>query len=276
MPESNRSAEMVHYPRLYWSFVRYCLVRELGFRFNFIARGLAGVGWLCLLVFFFEVIFGNTRAIGDWSRDEYLFLMGTWFVLYGIVEMLFLTNFTRFSELIRTGNLDFVLTKPVDEQFLVSSERVDWAELPGIVFGMGLCVYAAVTGALPVTITKVGGYILLLIFGIGILYSFMLMLASLSVWIVRTQSLHEMWFYVVQFGRYPSEIYGDYALGIGIRFLLMYLIPVLLAVNIPSRLAVKSVDDWFVGYMMAVTIALLFVSRWFFQKALRAYRSASS
>jgi ABC-2 type transport system permease protein len=264
------------YSKLYWSFIRYCFVRELGYRFNFIARAVTGVGWLLLLVFYFDLIFGKTEHIGDWNREEYYFLMGTWFILYGLVETLFLANCTRFSELVRTGNLDFMLTKPIDTQFLASLERIDWAEIPSVFFGIGLTVYATWAGQLPMGLGRVIGFLLLVTCGIAILYSFMITLASISVWIVRTQSLHELWFYIVQFGRYPSEIYGTGSLGMGIRFLLLYLVPVMLAINVPARFAAKTIDSWMVGYMIMAAALLLLGSRWFFYVALNRYRSASS
>ena len=40
-----------------------------------------------------------------------------------------MTNADEFSELIRTGNLDFALLKPIDTQFLVSLQRIDWSSL---------------------------------------------------------------------------------------------------------------------------------------------------
>lgn len=272
----NTEWRLARYPRLYANLVRYCLVRELGFRFNFLARAIAGVGWLLLMVLYFDLIFGKTKSIGDWDRLEYFFLMGTWFVMYGIIEALFLENCTRFSELIRTGNLDFLLLKPVDPQFLATFERVDWAEIPGILFGIGLLIYSTVVGHLGVTFERAVGYVALLMCGVAILYSFMLMLASLSVWVVRTQSLHELWFYIVQFGRYPAEIYSDGLLGISIRILLLYLLPVMLAINVPARFAVKTIEWGYIGYSIFAAAALLFLSRRFFLLALERYRSASS
>lgn len=264
------------YFRLYGSFVRYCLVRELSFRFNFIARAVTGVAWLILIVFYFDLIFGKTTSIGGWNRSEYFFLMGTWFILYGLIEALFLENCTRFSELIRTGNLDFMLLKPVDAQFLASFERIDWAELPGILFGTGLLFYSSITGHLPITPFRIAGFLVLLVCGVGILYSFMLALASISVWVVRTQSLHELWFYIVQFGRSPYEIYSDSMLGLAIKVMLLYIIPVMLAVNIPARFAVKAFDWPMIIYTVVMTGVLLFLSRRFFYVALERYRSASS
>jgi ABC-2 type transport system permease protein len=267
---------LVRYPLLYAKFVRYCLVREMSFRFNFLARAAVSVGWLFLLVLYFDLIFGKTRSIGDWSRSEYLFLMGTWFFVQGFVEVFFLENCTRFSELIRTGNLDFVLLKPVDAQFLASLERIDIAEIPSTLFGLGLVTYATYVGNLPVSWGRAVGFLLLSMCGIAILYSFMLMLASISVWVVRTQSLHELWFYIVQFGRYPSEIYGDSILGISIRVALLYIVPVMLAVNVPAGFAIKTVAGPFILYTVVAAFVLLAFSRWFFYRALERYRSASS
>ena len=38
-------------------------------------------------------------------------------------------NCEDISELIRTGGLDFALLKPIDTQFLISLEKVDWSSL---------------------------------------------------------------------------------------------------------------------------------------------------
>ena len=47
-----------------------------------------------------------------------------------------MTNADEFSELIRTGELDFALLKPIDTQFLISLQRVDWSSLGNFLFGL--------------------------------------------------------------------------------------------------------------------------------------------
>ena len=52
--------------------------------------------------------------------------------------------------------------------------------------------------------------------GTAIAYSFMLLLTSLSVWMVRNQSLMEMWWLFSSLARYPKEIFaGEYAGPLG-------------------------------------------------------------
>lgn len=264
------------YPRLYRAFAAYCLARELTFRVNFITRCVTGVAWLGILVLFFQLIFLRTGRIGDWDRHEYLFFMGTGFVLNGLVSLLFMENFSNLAELIKSGNLDFALTKPIDEQFLLSCQKMDWSAVPNIGFGVVLLGNACWNTGTAITPTLVFGYVVLLLAGLAVLYSLMLAMASSSVWIVRNTGLYEAWFYVTQFSRYPAEIYRGNALGYFLNFTLSFVLPILLAVNVPARFGMKLVTWPPALYLVAAAIASLVASRWFFRFALRSYRSASS
>ena len=66
-------------------------------------------------------------TVAGWPEDEYLFFVGCFFALNGLIETLFLENCNDFAELVRTGDLDFLLLRPIDEQFLITCRRVDWA-----------------------------------------------------------------------------------------------------------------------------------------------------
>jgi ABC-2 type transport system permease protein len=202
--------------------------------------------------------------------------MGTYFLIGSVVDTIFLEGCARFSELVRTGNLDFVLTKPVDEQFLLSFERIDWAEAPTAAMGLGLVTYSTVARGIEPTFELVAGYLLLVAAGVALLYSFMLMISSLSVWLVRSQWFLELWFMVMLFARYPADIYRGGILASTVRITLTFVIPVLLAINIPARFGAKYID-WPSGLLLiGVAAFLLFVSRQFFFFALSRYRSASS
>ena len=71
--------------------------------------------------------------IADWSEPQYFFFVGCFFALNGLIETLFLENCNEFAELVRTGDLDFLLLKPIDEQFLISCRKVDWSTAPNVI-----------------------------------------------------------------------------------------------------------------------------------------------
>ena len=88
---------------------------------------------------FYLIIFEHTGSIGEgtgWDRDRFfLFIATTWFI-NSLVQAFFMPNAQEFSELIRTGGLDFALLKPIDTQFLISFRRVDWSQLSNFFVGM--------------------------------------------------------------------------------------------------------------------------------------------
>jgi ABC-2 type transport system permease protein len=193
-------------------------------------------------------------------------------------------NCANFSELIRKGDLDFVLLKPIDTQFLVSFQKIELAMLNQVLLAGALLGYALfslhekgrlVGGIGPLDVAM---YLLLIAVGVAFFYSLMIALASTSVWLGRNQGLYDFWFYITVFARYPASIYSGTPVGELLRFAFSYVVPILLVVTVPARVVTaKSLEpSWITAVAIAATLAGLFVSRGIFQWSLRHYRSASS
>ncbi len=213
----------------------------------------------------------------------YAFLATTMFI-NSIVQAFFMPNAEEFSELIRTGGLDFALLKPIDTQFLISLQRIEWSALVNFFAGIVLLAVSlhqlANTPANPLVVTplRVTLYIFFSACGVVILYSLMITLSATSVWLGRNQSLYDFWFYITSFSRYPREIYQG-ALGTPMQWVFTFIVPVLVVVNVPARLLAWpfSHQSWpLVGFALVAAAGSLAASRWIFQRALGAYRSASS
>ena len=93
------------------------------------------------------VIYRNVDVIQGWSREQYFAFMATGMLINAIVEMFFMPNCAHFSELIRTGNLDFALLKPIDTQFLISFEKLDLGSFCQLVLPACLMASAITTTA---------------------------------------------------------------------------------------------------------------------------------
>jgi ABC-2 type transport system permease protein len=268
-------ATIARYTRLLGSLARYTLAREMAFRGNFLVKVSVEVLWLLILLAFYRTVFVRTQSVAGWSEAEYLFFVGCFFALNGLIETLFLENCNEFAELVRTGDLDFLLLRPIDEQFLISCRRVDWATAPNVLMGGALMLFALVQMGWRFDAGRLAGFVVLFACGVLIAYSFMLMLTSLSVYLVRNQSLMEMWWLFSSLARYPKEIFaGTWADPIG-RFF-TYILPILLVVNVPAATMVKALEPGLIAFTVVATVGSVAVSRWFFRRALRAYRSASS
>ena len=239
---------------------------------------------------FYLIIFQYTDSIGQgsgWDRDKFfLFIATTWFI-NSLVQAFFMPNAEEFSELIRTGGLDFALLKPIDTQFLVSFRRIDWSALSNFVAGFIIATFALFalatreTDPMIPSAWSIALYVVFLACGVTIMYSLMICLSATSIWLGRNQTLYSFWFYITNFSRYPMEMYNR-GWGKPLFGFFTFVVPVLLVVNVPARLLAKPInprtrEDWLlIGWAIIATILSVLVSRWIFQRALASYRSASS
>jgi ABC-2 type transport system permease protein len=272
-----------------WTFARNSLVRDMTFRTNFVIECVSSLSWIAMNLGFYLLVFKHADMIGPgtgWGRWQFFVFLATTWIINALVEMFFMNNCEEFSELIRTGRLDFALLKPIDTQFLVSLQRIEWSAVPNLVMGcllLGLSVSRLLEGEPPIVLTPLTALLYLLYVGCGvvIMYSLMISLAATSIWLGRNQSLYDFWFYITNFSRYPMEIYaGRYGLPLRIAF--TYIVPVMLVINVPARLVAQPLGlgdelTWRLALLApGFALASFLASRWVFVRALRSYRSASS
>ena len=274
------------YFRVFLTFVRNSLVRDMMFPANFIIETISSFGWVMMNVGFYILIFRYTAQIGAggsegaaWDKYQFFVFIATSMFINSVVQMFFMTNADEFSELIRTGNLDFALLKPIDTQFLISLRKIEWSSLANFLVAALLMGYALPrVDGFELTIWQVLLYPIYVSMGIVILYSLTIVLAAASVWLGRNTSIYDFWFYITTFSRYPMEIYSG-PVGGWIRWGFTFLLPVLIVVNVPARMLAKPLRpeySYLAGFAILATILSFMISRWVFQRALLSYRSASS
>jgi ABC-2 type transport system permease protein len=260
------------------------------FRSNFVLDCVSSLSWLLMNLGFYLIVFSHVKSIGvdtGWGKDEfYVFLATTW-LINSIVQAFMMPNAQEFSELIRTGGLDFALLKPIDTQFLISFRKVEWSSLSNFGLGLIILVYAVyrlsdrVSPAWELGMVTVILYFVFIACGVALLYSLMICLAATSIWLGRNQSLYDFWFYITNFSRYPMEIYQT-GWGLPLWYIFTFFVPVLVVVNVPARLIAQPLSprqpwEWgLVGFSVIATILSIVLSRWVFQRALKSYSSASS
>ena len=279
-----------NYWKVFLTFARNSLVRDMTFRMNFFLQCVSSIGWTLMNVGFYLIVFQYADTIGEgsgWDRDRFfLFIATTWFI-NSLVQAFFMPNAQEFSELIRTGGLDFALLKPIDTQFLISFRRVDWSALSNFIAGLVIAAVSLNTLAtrdqdpMVPSLISVVLYVFFVACGVAIMYSLMICLSATSIWLGRNQTLYNFWFYITNFSRYPMEMYNR-GFGKPLYGFFTFIVPVLLVVNVPARLIAKplsprSNEEWMlVGWAILATVLSVLASRWVFGRALASYRSASS
>jgi ABC-2 type transport system permease protein len=268
----------LYYGRVWRAFFATALIRELQFRSNFVTTIVTRAFWFVVQLLLFDLIYREVPLINDWNRAEYFGFMATGMLINALVEMFFMPNCAQISELIRTGDLDYALVKPIDTQFLVSCEKMELPMLFQVALALGLLFYSIRESGHAVEWRNVVVYLALVIAAVTFFYSLMISLACTSIWFGRNQGLLDFWFYITIFARYPGSIYSGSPVGEVIRFAFSYVVPILLVVTVPARVVMDMVLEptWLTGLTITAAAMTFLVARMIFHWSLRYYRSASS
>ena len=280
------------YFKVLLTFARNSLIRDMAFRTNFILQCISSMSWALMNFALFKIIYQFTDSIGresGWHENEFFVFLGTIWLINSLMQTFFMANAQEFSELIRTGKLDFALLKPIDTQFLISFPRVNWSQIPNGMLGVGLIIYSVRALQLEtgkdyeLSLFALAAFLFFVACGTMVMYSVMIVLASTSIWLGRNQHLYNFWFYITNFYRYPMEIYQRNGIGWALWGTFTFVVPILVVSNIPARFLAQPLGTPFktwelalAAYAFFAAVASLLVSRAVFKLALGSYRSASS
>jgi ABC-2 type transport system permease protein len=261
----------MRYLRLLSIFYKNSILKELEYRANFIANVFMSILWLGWAIVGVSVFFLHRDKMGDWTYPEVLMVVGLFTFFNGVMEALLRPNVGAVIEQIRDGTFDFVLTKPVNAQFIASLRSIIVWRLVDAVIGIGLIAYALGQLRVTPTPTQIGFFVVMLLSGTAIVYAIWLVMVSFAFWFVRIDNITELFYAFYEAGRYPVTIYR----GV-VRVVLTYIVPIAFVTTFPASALLGRIDQTTTLVGFAFAIGLLIASNRFWKFALRYYASASS
>lgn len=261
---------MARYWRIYRTFFVSSFARELEFRANFFAKVAQNLVWTVFFVMILLVIYRNTNTVAGWNRGAAFILAATCFLMNALISALFL-SLQEIPQQVRQGTLDFVITRPVDTQFWVSTRKFNFDQVGTLIAGAVMIGYGITADHLHPSLAQWAAYVVLVLASLGIFYSFYLVLMTTGIWLVRVDNLWVLGDSVMQVARYPVDIYNS-----GLQRLFTFVVPLAFVATIPARQLVFSLNLEMVGIGALWAVLSLLVSRWFWNFALSHYGSASS
>ena len=262
---------MLRYLRLFARFARVELQYELAYRVNLLLELVEMLVVIASSIGAVLVLFSYTTEMNGWSLSRMMVLLGVYYVVQGIEELVFSPSITRFMEHVRLGTLDFTLLKPANSQFMVSLRHLEIVQVAQAV--LGVVVVAIGLNGMGDSLTPGGGlaFALMLACGMVLVYSMLLVLATLSFWLVRIDNLMAIFWAFVDAGRFPVDIYPGW-----LRLTLATVVPIGVAVTFPAQAVTGALGiQAFAATVVGTVVAFLF-ARWFWTRGLRSYTGASA
>jgi ABC-2 type transport system permease protein len=257
--------------RLLGIHLRLGILNELQYRTNLFIQLIQSTVGLMTALLGLGVVFSKTDSLGGWSAPELLAIVGVFTLVSGITQLVVQPSLARFMEDVRQGTLDFTLTKPVDAQVLISVRHVEVWKIVDIV--VGLVVLSVAIGQLGATVgpTEAVAFLIALLAGVTIIYSFLLILSTCVFWFIRLDNILNIFQSMYEAGKWPIGIYPPW-----LRTMLTFLVPIGFAVTVPAEGLVGRLTSPNLLGAIALAIALPVVARVFWRIGVRHYSGASA
>jgi ABC-2 type transport system permease protein len=249
--------------------LRASLLLGMQYRADFLLDGLVEVFWMATAILPLFVVFEGRPAVAGWSFGEALLVMGWFTFLEGVLEGAINPSLASVVEHIRKGTLDFVLLKPADAQFLVSTARFQpWRALNVgtslLIFGWGF----RLIGHGP----KPGGVAvgaLMMVAAVGVLYALWMLTVSAAFFVVKIDNLSYLFNAIFDAARWPASVFR----GV-VRFIFTFVVPLALMTTYPAQALLGTLRTSTLFAALAGAAVAIGVSRAVWQASIAKYTSA--
>jgi ABC-2 type transport system permease protein len=220
---------VTRYLRLLGVQLRTSVLTAAQYRLDFVLDGLLELFWAITALLPLVVIFGRRETIAGWSFGEALLVVGWFTLLQAVIEGAISPSLSSVVEHIRKGTLDFVLLKPADAQFLVSTAQFSpWRATNALtacaIFGYAfwLLERRPSAGGVALALLLLGSSTLLL-------YSIWILTVCAAFYVVRVDNLTHLFNSIFDAARWPASVFrGVWAV------LFTFVIPLALMTTYPA------------------------------------------
>lgn len=263
-------AGLRRYGRLYAAFLRFSFSKALEFRVDFYFRVVMDVVFYAVQLSFFTIIYRHTSMLGGWDLKQiYVFVCGA--MLVDALHMtVFANNMWWLPTYINRGDLDYYLVRPVSSLFFLSVREFAANSFINLAIAGGLVAWSLWHhgGLDPLRIIVYGMFLLL---GAFLHYLIRILFIIPVFWLHSNRGLDEVAWNLGRLAEKPHQIYPG-----PLRWILLTVLPLAMTISFPAHVLFEGLSPGKLGHALGVTLGLFLFVRWFWQRGLKAYSSASS
>lgn len=258
--------------KMYRIFAAQELKRMMEYKADFV---IGIIGFLLAQVSnlaFLWLIFRQVPDLMGWSINEIVFIYGFSLIPKGIDHLLFDNLWAIGHFIVRKGEFDKYLTRPINTLFHVMVEKFQTEALGELIVGIGLISVTLPQLNVQWNALKIILGIIVIPFAALIYTDVKIATASVAFWAKRSGSVIYMFYMVSDFAKYPATIYNRVVKGI-----ITYIIPFAFTAYFPAVYILRDENPIYcIGMTVVISLALLALGVFVWHKGTRAYESAGS
>lgn len=262
---------MKNYFLIFKALLKSSAIADLEFRANIFLKIFTDVIWYVAQISVFEVLFRHATNLSGWTLETTRIFLGVLFLSDAIYMFLFHENLDKLSDRVSKGELDLILAKPVNSQFMLSLYRMNTAYVFNMLLVFAWLIYCLnqLPGSFP--FTGLLALFILLPASVMIVYAMRMFFCTLAIIFVRADNIVYFWYQLYRLATRPDGIYPNW-----LRYAILFVLPLGLIASIPTRLLVFEESLWWIVWTYLVAFFINYLCHRFWNYALTKYSSASS
>ena len=258
--------------RIHRIFIAQELKKMMEYKGDFIVGIIGFLLTQCSNLLFLWLIFANIPSRMGWSLNQIVFIYGFSLIPKGIDHLFFDNLWSIGYFIVRKGDFDKYLTRPVNTLFQVMAEKLQIDALGELIVGIALVSVTIPQLNIEWSVIKVLLAFIAIIFATFIYTGIKTITASVAFWVKRSGNVIYMFYMVSDFAKYPVSIYNDV-----IKNIITYIIQFAFASFYPALYIMTGENPLFnVGMTVVSAAVLMTIGVFVWHKGIRAYESAGS
>lgn len=248
------------------------LKRLMEYKIDFFTGAISFLIDQAIGVGFIFIIFSQIPHLAGFSFEQIVFIYGFSQIPKGLDHLLTDNLWSVGYFIVRKGDFDKYLTRPINPLFHVMAETFQVDAIGELVVGIVLISSVMGNVGLYVTPVSVILFILVIPFSALIYTAIKIATSAVAFWVKSSGYLIQMIYGMNEFAKYPTTIYSNI-----IKILVTYIIPFAFTGYYPSIYFLTGENPFFnIGGTVIISLIFLIISVAIWNKGLKAYESAGS
>lgn len=201
--------------KMYLMFCKVFFKQQVAYKFNFWVSILVNINSYLITYLGVWIIFQNIDTIKGWTYDEVIFSYTLNLLTYGIACLIFLKPMEKLEELVKSGEFDMILIRPINSFFFLILKEMDFKYIGHILLSITVLIQNSKILNINWNFEKKIFFLLILFGGILIQSSFIIIAGALSIKYILSSSLIDLLtFSIRKFINYPLDVFDRWIIVI--------------------------------------------------------------
>ena len=218
------------------------------------------------------LLFSQFNSVAGWTFYQSLLMMGIVYTVFSLTEC-FARGYDEFPKLIKSGELDRFLIRPVNIHYQIFGSKIEFTKLARVILGIVISIIAIVNINVDWNILKVLVLISTYICGIFVIFGLFVLSAGISIYTVENLEFLNILTNGSKELAYPINIYAKWLTRI-----FTFIIPIACFNYLPLSyiLEIGSIPSWLCAISPLLGMLFVIPCIIFFNLSLRKYKSTGT